>query len=156
EAVYDRLADIPIDPFSPGFYAFFDRSADVLDRMRSRAIALLISLESTDAGKKDLYARRRADFESLAIAPQTASKRENFDKTDLRSLAINAVDAGDVAQLEKVIEKLRQEPAPRSIDPDEVLSGTAEAVQLADDLAYSFADSTLIVAERLGLARART
>jgi hypothetical protein len=156
EAIYDRIADVPIDPFSTGFYAFFDRSFDLLERMRSRAIALLTTLENSDASRSNFYARRRKDFDSLKIEPQGDYKKEHLDKADLRSQAMTAVDAGDVSQLEKVIEKLRQQPATAPTSQDTSTTETANEIELGDDLAYSFPGSTLMVAERLGLTPVRT
>src|SRR6478672_8177679 len=58
EALYDGAADIPIDPFSPGFHVFAGCSGQRLQEWQDRAIAILSTLRRTDDSKKDFYARR--------------------------------------------------------------------------------------------------
>src|SRR5829696_4189152 len=67
EAVYDNISDIPIDPFSPGFYAFYNSSEKILNQWREHAVASLSVLETVDSSKRDFYAWRRADFQALKI-----------------------------------------------------------------------------------------
>ena len=158
EAVYDRLADIPIDPFASGFYAFLNRSAEAVDQLRNHAIRVLSTLESTDASNKDFYARRRADFQTLTIGAQIEKKEETATKSsvDLRNEALQAVDAGDLSQLEKLVERLKEKPEAEESDEQTVAVELAETGKLGDDMLYTFSDETLEAAGKLGLTPVRT
>ena len=158
ESVYDKLSSVPIDPFAPGFNAFFNRSSDALEELRKRAISLLSSLETGDPGDKDFYEGRRADFESLTIGKQEEKKKEEqqtVSEVDLRTAALNAVDAGDLSQLDLVLEKLKTQKTETKTEGSVAVELGAEA-KLGDDLLYTFTEETLAAAARFGLAPAKT
>jgi hypothetical protein len=172
EVVYDKLADVPIDPFSPGFYAFYGCSAETLNEWRQRAVSTLTALERADSSKADFYARRRADFQALeigAVAAAAAAEKKKEDggssgssPTDLRQQALSALDSGDLSQFDDLLLKLQQASAASSSSSKEekeesaVAVELAEAAELGDDLNYSFSEATLAAAARLGLAAGRT
>ena len=100
EAVYDKLSEIPVDPFSPGFHAFYDSSEKLLNQWRDHAIRTLSALEGTDSSRRDFYARRRADFQALKIDVQaTVEKKETASPLDLRQEALKAVELTRPARL---------------------------------------------------------
>src|SRR3982751_1735492 len=85
DAVYGSLANIPIDPFSKGFYTFYGATAERLKDWQGRAVSTLAALESSDPTKTELYSRRRNDFQSLGLEVQVEKKKEAAaSPTDLR------------------------------------------------------------------------
>jgi hypothetical protein len=155
EAVYERLADIPIDPFSPGFHVFCG-DPQMLRGIRDRAITILSALERTDSSKKDFYARRRADFQALKIGEQAAQKLETAAPADLQHEALRALESGDLSQLDRLVQQLTQKAEVREAKQETAAVTLSEAAQLGDDLLYTFSEETLAAAERFGLAIART
>lgn len=156
EAVYERLADIPIDPFSPGFHVFFG-DPQALGGIRARTIAILSALERTDPSKKDFYARRRADFQALKISSEpTAQKLETAAPADLQHEALRALESGDLSQLDRLVQQLTQKSEAKEAKQETAVVTLTEAAELGDDLLYTFSEATLAAAGRLGLAPART
>ena len=163
ESVYDNLADIPIDRFSPGFFAFFDLSADGLEQFRKKTIDILTSLEAKDPSQKEFYARRRADFQALKIDVPTGKQADDKDEKEdvsllnLRQQALNAVDAGDLAQLDEVLKLLAEaEKKESTTESSSAAVELGEAADLGEDLLYNFSEGTMAAAERLGLSLVRT
>ena len=155
EAVYERLADIPIDPFSPGFHVFFG-DPQALGGIRARAIAILSTLERTDSSKKDFYARRRADFQALKISEPAAQKLETAAPADLQHEALRALESGDLSQLDRLVQQLTQKSEAKETKQETAAVTLTEAAELGNDLLYTFSEATLAAASRLGLAPART
>ena len=156
EAVYDKLSEIPVDPFSPGFHAFYDSAEKLLNQWREHAIRTLSVLEGTDSSKRDFYARRRADFQALKIEVQaSAQKKETVNPLDLRQEALNAVDSGDLSSLDNLIKKLSQQPEAKESESENAVQ-SVEAADLGDDLLYSFSGETLSAAAGLGLTPVQT
>ena len=155
EAVYDKLSDVPVDPFAPGFYAILGNSADTLKSWRSRAVETLSFLATDDPTNKDFYAKRRTNFEGLAIGEQVQEKKKSATSVDLRQDALNAVDSGDLAALESIIQKLGEKKDVSNEDgsPEVELSKSGE---LGDDLNYEFSDTTLDAAGKFGMSHIRT
>jgi hypothetical protein len=159
EALYDGAADIPIDPFSPGFHVFAGCSAQKLQEWRDRAIAILSTLRRTDDSKKDFYARRESDFEALAIAAPADVPKENAAKANTGQLkleALEALDKGNLSQLDQVVIKLMEKSVAKKAEQESTKAEPAETAELGDDLLYSFSEATLAAASRLGLAPLRT
>lgn len=160
-SVYDKLAEIPIDPFSPGFHALLDRTGDQLNELRNQAIKSLSILENTDASKKDFYARRRADFEALKVNVQVEQKDETASPVNLRQEALSALDSGDIAQLGDLVAKLSQKPEAEEKKEKKENGKTAavefgQEAELGANLDYWFSDATVEAASRLGFTPART
>ena len=159
EALYDGAADIPIDPFSPGFHVFTGCSAQKLQEWQDRAIAILSTLRRTDDLKKDFYARRESDFEALSIAAPADLPKENAAKANTGQLkleALEALDQGNLSQLDQVVIKLMEKSAAKKAEQESTEVKPAETAELGDDLRYSFSEATLAAASRLGLAPVRT
>ncbi len=156
EAVYERLAEIPMDPFSPGLHVFFGDS-QILKGQRDQAIRVLSALERTDSSKQDFYARRRADFQALQISVQAAQKQEEAAApADLQHEALSALESGDLAQLDRLVQQLRQKAEVKEAKKETAAVALTEEAELGDDLLYTFSDETLAAASRFGLAPART
>jgi len=165
EALYDGAADIPIDPFSPGFHVFAGCSTQKLREWQDRAIAILSMLRRTDDLKKDFYARRESDFEALSIAAPADLPKENAAKVNTGQLkleALEALDKGNLSQLDQVVIKLIEKSAlmeksvAKKTEQESTEVKSAEPAELGDDLRYSFSEATLSAASRLGLAPLRT
>ncbi len=163
EALYDGAAEIPIDAFSPGLQVFVGGTSQKLRDGKSKAIEMLTTLARTDAAKKDFYARRSADFQALSISAAGEQREEtNNEKkgaatpAELQHKAMEALEAGNLAQLDQLAQKLMEQfVAPEVKQKSEDLE-PAEAVELGKDLLYSFSEATLSGASRLGLAPVRT
>ncbi|MGB7924607.1 MAG: hypothetical protein WCF57_15305 [Pyrinomonadaceae bacterium] len=156
EAVYDHLAEIPIDPFSSGFHAFFEQQSETLPAWRKRAIVILSQLERTDSSNREFYARRGADFQALQVSSQTEQKRTVLSAVDLPQEALSALDSGDLSQLDRVVQRLLKKSEAKEAEQEAAAVKLTESTDLGDDLLYSFSDETLAAARRLGLAPART
>jgi hypothetical protein len=158
-AVYDHLADIPVDPFSSGFHVFFNGTTEMLREWRQQAIAMLTALERSDTPKRDFYARRRADFQALQINLQPQQKEPTAATAgvaDLRQEALSALDTGDLSQLDRVIQRLMQKSEEKEEKQENASVSITEATELGGDLLFSFPEATVTAAARLGLAPART
>ncbi|HXI93374.1 MAG TPA: hypothetical protein VNO24_25470 [Blastocatellia bacterium] len=158
EALYDGAADIPIDPFSPGFHVFAGCSGQRLQEWQDRAIAILSTLRRTDDSKKDFYARRESDFEALSIAAPADLPGENAAKANTGQLqleALEALDKGNLSQLDQIVIKLMEKSVAKK-EQESTEAKPAETAELGDDLRYSFSGETLAGAGRLGLAPLRT
>jgi hypothetical protein len=156
QSVYDKLSDVPIDPFAPGFDALLRNSSETLRGLKHRATELLTTLEFQDPGSRDFYTRRKADIESVTIGEQFEEKKKAASEVDLRQEAINAVDSGDLSSLEEIIEKLKAETDSKEGDKDSPSLKLGEAAELGDDLHYSFTDAAKFAARELGLSTVRT
>ena len=155
EAVYDKLADIPLDPFAPGFYAFFGGTAERLTELKKQAIGVLSALAVVDQPYREFYLRRRMDFEGLRIEVETEQKAEASSTVDLHQVALNAVDSGDLAQLDNVLRQLKEKSETKET-AKEVDLKLAETTDLGEDLLYTFSEETLDAVAKYGLAPART
>jgi hypothetical protein len=114
EALYDSAAEIPMDAFSPGLHVFAGGSAQMLQEWRDRAIEILSSLKRKDDSRKDFYARRESDFEALSIAAsadQPEEKKARLTTGQLQREALEALDAGNLSQLDQVVSKRIEKPA---------------------------------------------
>ena len=159
KSVYDELADLPIDPFTPGFHVFVSGAKEQLMAWRGRALELLSTLERNDPNKKEFYARRAADFRSLSIKAPTAVQEEKAAEADgsqLQQDALSALDAGDLSNLERVVQRLMQKTQTKEDKQKEVGVNVDEVHELGNDLIYSFSEPTLEAARRLGLTPVRT
>ena len=155
EAVYDKLSDIPIDPFAPGFFAFFGGTTDRLTELKKRSIGVLSALAVVDPTHREFYLRRRTDFEGLKIEVETEQKAESSSTVDLHQDALNAVDSGDLAQLDRVLKQLKEKSEVKETAKEATVQ-LADTTDLGDDLLYTFSDQTLEAAAKYGLAPART
>lgn len=160
EELYDGAADIPIDPFSPGMNVFIGGSAGRLGEWQDQAIRILGTLERADSSKKDFYGRRGADFKSLSIKasaePTEEKKAAVAGPAELQQEALDALESGDLSQLDRVVQKLMEKPEKPETKKETVDVKLGEEVELGGDLLYSFTDETLAAAARLGLAPAQT
>lgn len=157
DAVYDRAAEIPMDPFSSGLQVFFGDS-QTLKELRGQALGILSALERADAAHREFYARRHADFQALKITFQAAQKQvaAAAAPADLQQEALSALDSGDLSQLDSLVRQLMQKAQAKEVKQDTAAVQLAEAEELGDDLHFTFSEATLADASRLGLAAVRT
>ena len=158
EVVYDRSANVPVDPFSPGFHVFLNASTETLREWREHALEILSRLARMDSSMQALYARRLADFQALKITAQTEQKDQTAaaGATALRQEALSALDSGNLSQLNRVLEKLMQKAQVKEIKQESAAITQTEDVDLGQDLLFSFSETTLAAARKLGLAHVRT
>jgi hypothetical protein len=159
EDLYDGAAAIPLDPFSPGLHVFFGGDVRRLEEWQVQAINLLSTLKSTDASKKDFYARRCSDFQALSIkAPtnQPEGKKTTASPVQLQQEALEALEAGNLSQLDSVVQQLMEKSGAQEAKQESADIKLAEVEELGDDLLYSFSEATLAAAGRFGLAPVRT
>jgi len=159
ETLYDGAADIPIDPFSPGLHVFTGGSPQKLRERQDQAMEILSALAHADASKKDFYARRSADFQALAIkAPtdQQEEKKQAATSAQLQQEALEALESGNLAQLDQIAQKLIERSATQETKKESGDVKPVEATELGNDLLYEFSEATLQAASQLGLAPIRT
>jgi hypothetical protein len=156
EEVYDKLGEIPIDPFAPGFYAFYGASAETLKEWRDRALNNLSTLATVDPTAREFYARRRADFENLRVSVQEEKKKESVSSVDLHQEALRAVDSGDLGLLDDLLKKLKEKPEAKDGNGESAEVKLSESADLGEDLLFSFSEDTMAAAGRMGLTPART
>jgi hypothetical protein len=158
ESVYEGLADIPIDPFSPGFHIFVGGSKERLLELRHRAVAVLKQLQSKDLPRKDFYVRREDDFKSLEVRTPQTEKQETkttVDPGQMRQDALTALESGNLEQLDTLVRRLMQKPEAKE-EKKAVSATKLEETELGNDLLYSFSEATLKAAREFGLAPVRT
>jgi hypothetical protein len=158
DAVYEDAANVPIDPFSSGFYAFVGGTTETLLSSKNVAVQTLTTLERVDSANKDFYARRRADCQGIPIKAIGGQQQEEKGSkpSELKQEALSALDSGDLSNLERIVQKLLETPAGKEEAKKAVEVTPTEVAELGDDLLYSFSDATLAGARRLGLAPAQT
>ena len=159
EEVYEGINEVVIDPFSAGFHIFTGGSSEKLLELRNEAVQLLTALERTDPDKKDFYARRRSDFQALAIKGRIDQPKEVKavkGQAELQQEALTALESGDLSQLEKVVQKLMDKPAATESKQESAGATPGESVELGDDLNFKFSDATIAAAKELGFKPIRT
>ncbi|HSE20093.1 MAG TPA: hypothetical protein VLB68_00505 [Pyrinomonadaceae bacterium] len=158
EVVYDRSAKVPVDPFSPGFHVFLNASTEDLREWREHALEILSRLTRIDSSMQDLYTRRLADFQALKITAQTEQKDRTsaVGATVLQQEALSAFDSGNLSQLNSVLEALIQKAQVKETKQESTAITQTEDVDLGPDLLFSFSETTLAAARKLGLAHVRT
>ena len=111
EVVYGMSANVPVDPFSPGFHVFLNASTETLREWREHALEILSRLARMDSSMQDLYARRLADFQALKITAQTEQKDQTAaaSATTLRQEALSALDSGNLEETRRSVLDLRSQ-----------------------------------------------
>ena len=150
-AVYD-VADVLLDPFSPGLETFTRIPRRELAALRTRAIDVLGTLQGSDVAWKDFYAARAHAFQAL---PATFSEAEAGTASPADALAaarqaLNADDMTRLASLADVLVTAGAPPASRAPRADDVALPGGER-ESHHDLKFPYAAETLARARQLGL-----
>jgi hypothetical protein len=154
------VADVRLDPFSPGLLQFVRLPTRDLAALRTRVVEQLIALERLDAPWRDFYGGRRAAFQALVVAAaKTGSPAAPVDAgADPRKAAAEALKQGDMKRLEKLADALMtSRPAakkPSAPGPAAASTPVPERPP-ARDLVEFFSADTVARARRLGLASRR-
>ncbi|HXG21118.1 MAG TPA: hypothetical protein VNN62_18820 [Methylomirabilota bacterium] len=149
EEIYD-VADIPLDPFSPGFQTLFARSGHALVRIREQVLGRLATLAQEDQAWREFYTGRRAAFQALSLAA-LESIPSPVRPGQIQRAALQALDNGDVDQLERLSqEMLALQGALQDASP--ALQSTHPAER---NFSCVFSAQTLACARRLGLVPAQ-
>jgi hypothetical protein len=155
-AVY-AVADVRLDPFSPGLERFTHLSGKAQAEVRARAAEQLTVLGHVDGSWNDFYEARRAVIVSRTLSASSGDKAEGAPTVDARQAAAQALKAGDISRLARLAEEILTSVTPCSTVPATPVSTTesAPAVRAPDDLLVSYSSETLARARALGLAHRR-
>jgi len=159
ETVYENASTVAIDQFSSGLNVFVGAESETLQAARVEAVDVLLALERSDAERKDFYSRRIADFKQLSIVSidnLEKTKDARVDKAQLQQAALSALDSGDLSKLDQMIAAFAKTSDSKEEKQETAGAKSTEAVQLGDDLLYTFSQETLAAARELGLAPIRT
>lgn len=148
--IYDNQ-DIPIDPFSPGMHKIAGYSSNQLAGLRDEIICSLKELSQADKKWLEFYTQRLTVFTALTINTNGLEKStQPASASVLEEEAAQALQAGNMARLEILAEKLLQIPRnpDKATTPAELLEG---AHKPPDDYFFEFSKDTLKKAQLLGL-----
>jgi hypothetical protein len=153
------VADVRLDPFSPGLQPFTRIPTNDLPGLRTRAVEQLTALEQADPPWKDFYAGRRGAFQTrsrVTSAPSDTAAGA-IQPEDTREAAAQALKAGDMSRLAKLADMLMAPiTAPTSTSAHRATAGATGATpapeQTGRDLLVSYSRETLTQARQLGLA----
>jgi hypothetical protein len=155
------VADVRLDPFSPGLLPFVRLPTRDLAALRARVVEQLTALERLDAPWRDFYDGRRAALRALVVAAaKPGSSAAPVDAgADPRKAAADALKQGDMKRLEKLADALMaSRPAAKGkpSTPGPAAASTPVPEHLpARDLVGFFSADTVARARRLGLAPRR-
>jgi len=147
EKIY-QPGEPPLDPFSPGLHGLA-RSGDV-QALLHKVSAQLERLQESDQCWQDFYAARRNAMAAKKTYSSQAPGKDDVSGSRLEHKAIEALNAGDFATLEKMAARLENEEqggAERALGPSLVAE--------TPDLTVQFPQEVLQRARNLGLAPVR-
>jgi hypothetical protein len=122
-------------------------------QVRARVVEHLAALAREDPSWQSFYAARRTFFQTLSLAAHESPTQETrpTDPGQLRREALQALEKGDMGQLERLAQEMLKPAA-----PPQVTIPTPHAVPAAQmSLSAAFTEETLAGARRLGFAPAR-
>jgi hypothetical protein len=159
--VYDATG-VAIDPFSPGF-DFLPGGERDLAEVRERVVAGLKTMAADDEPMSSFYRSRQAYFAGLAIESKRAEAGPTKSRSiaELQQLAAQAAQRGDIAQLRRYAQEIREleAQAPKKETTEKVARDEpagAAAYRCPVDLATPLPPEVAERARALGLAAART
>ena len=153
-------SDVPFNPFDPGLQAVLAFSKQDPEQLRDSVVVSLTTLEKEDPVWRDFYARRRAHFQGLTLAPLKVDKldnaNENIDPARIQKLVRWALESRDISSLERLAEEmLRPKPAVQVKPLTTVEPTTIRRVVNDEEPSFVFSEKTLNAARRFQLAPAR-
>jgi hypothetical protein len=150
-------AEIPIDPFSPGFGALFGGSSEALARRRDELVGTLDRLAAQDPDWADFYSERRRVLAALPLTldAELSAGPAKIDPDLVRQEALSALHQGDTDSLvqlaDRMLARAEAAPAPAAHAPS---ASVAPAARVGEALA-PFPDPVVARARSLGLAHER-
>ena len=146
--IYDP-PDVVLDPFSPGLQGFLLASGQTPEEVRGRMIESLAWLEKEDEEWKDFYVGRRDHFRNLPfLSVESRQSPEEVDPSRIRLEALQALEKGNIGQVEDLAKKMLGRDVPHSVRASP--SGSAHAARR--DLSVPFPPESLPKAGSLGFA----
>jgi hypothetical protein len=147
--IYDP-PDVVLDPFSPGLQGFLFASGQTPEDVRGRLIESFALLETEDEEWKDFYAGRQDHFRNLPplSVESRQSPGEEVDPSRIRYEALQALEQGNIGEVEELAKKMLGRDVPHVVSPSS--SGSAHAA--CRDLAVPFPPESLPKAGNLGLS----
>jgi hypothetical protein len=150
------VADIRLDPFSPGLQPFTRVRAKDMPALRTLGVERLTSLEQADLPWKDFYAARRVALQTRVriASEQVDAAPDATSGVDSREAATQALKDGDMRRLEKLADALMTAFTPRTSESAHgaTAGATPTPAETDHDLLVSHSSDTLTRARRLGLA----
>lgn len=156
EQIYGA-AEIPIDPFSPGFGPLFGGSSEALARRRDELVRTLDKLAVEDPEWADLYGERRGYLAALPLTfeVEVSAGPSRIDPDLVRQEALAALRQGDADSVVQMADRmLAQAEAARTSVADEPSTSVAPEVRVGSALP-PFPDPVVARARSLGLAHER-
>jgi hypothetical protein len=147
-AVYD-FEGVLVDPFSPGLRGLAGVAPDALRGLRDDAVRRLAHLEEADAGRKALYAARRAALAVPLEPPAAAPISGPATAAQLKAEAARALAAGDYDRLQAVSLKVVEAEAREAVPGERAKLEVDHRVPV---LTFTFPPQVLERAGALGLA----
>jgi hypothetical protein len=147
--IYDP-PDVVLDPFSPGLQGFLFASGQTPEEVRGRLLESLALLEKEDEEWKNLYAGRRDHFRNLPSLSVEfrQSPEEEVDPSRIRHEALQALEQGNIGEVEELAKKMLGRDVPHVVRP----SSAGSAHDARRDLSLPFPPESLPKAGSLGLA----
>ena len=157
--IYEPM-DVPLNPFDPGLQAVLAVSKQDPSHLRDSVVVILATLEKEDPVWRDFYARRRAYFQGLTLAPLKVDKldntNENIDPAQIRKQARWALENRDISSLERLAEEMLKQKASVQVEPMTTFEpARTGAVMNSEAPSFTFSDKTLSAARRFQLVSAR-
>jgi len=143
-----------IDPFSPGLQALAGVQTTSLPILRDKSIQLTMRLIEDDPPWAPFYSRRQAAFRDLDLSSEKTDTSSPIRESRVEEEALGALKEGRFEQLERIAETLLKKETAPSKGGGEMAVGSV-AGNHARDLFYTFPETTLTAAKRLGLFPAR-
>jgi hypothetical protein len=153
--VYDADT-VAFDPFSPGKHLGPQSEANQ-PAVRKQLMDILASLGKLDPSFAASYEKRRNYFASLELAGAAASQKgSQRDRGQMERLAVEAVEKGDTATLQRLAKELRDWKESGTTTVSTSASVVMTRYECPVDLAMPFAPDVISRARELGLAEAHT
>ncbi len=154
--IYESI-DVPFNPFDRGLQAILASSRQDPAQLRDNMVVTLATLEKEDPVWRDLYARRRAYFQSLSLGPsEDHNVTQAIDPAQIQSDARWALENRDISSLERLAEEmLKPKPSVQIKPVTTVEPTTIRRVVNGEDPSFIFSEKTLNAARRFQLVSAR-
>ena len=142
--------EVILDPFSPGFNHLAGIPYDHLAPLRDEVAKHLEELQKEDQPYKVFYLDRHNSLRSLSLSRLKKGRviLAELGELDLQERAEQALNHGDMEQLEEIAELILKKETSKDIGPR---VSTTEMVKHGSARTTTFSEDTLTSAERLGL-----
>jgi hypothetical protein len=153
DAIYET-DEVILDPFSPGFNHLTGIPYENLAPLRDKVTKHLEELRKEDPAYEAFYSGRYNRFRALSLSRLKKGRVElaELDKPDLQEQAEQALNHGDMEQLEEIAELILKKETSKDVGPR---ISAPETVHHGGARTTTFSEDTLTRAEHLGLTAVR-